>query len=91
MLKLAKINAQIMELESERNSLKDNLNKTILDLLNQQSTLTTDFETLIGGIITIQKTLPKNDEASQKQKEVWKNEGLSYYKSNKKSVKKEAA
>ncbi len=79
--KITKINEQILELEKERNLIREKLNHTILDIINHHLFKEIDFDTLIGGILSIQKTFVIDDAASNKQKELWKKEGSAYQKS----------
>ena len=91
LVKLTKINAQIAELERDRKEIRDALNHTLLDLLNQKSLADTDFEMLVGGILSVHQMLLSDDPSHQKQKETWKKEGALYQASRKKSIKKKAA
>ncbi len=87
LIKLTKINAHIQELEKERKVIREKLNHTLLELINKNSFTDIDFETLMGGILSIQKTIMMDDAQSNKQKEVWKKEGYSYQVARKKSIK----
>jgi hypothetical protein len=87
LIKLTRINAQIQDLEQERTVLRDKLNHTLLDILNQHEYTKIDFETLIGGILSIKKTFYSDDESSNKTKSLWKKEGVNYQTARKKSTK----
>ena len=85
--KITKINAQILELETEKKAMSDKLNQILLTLLSQSAIEDVDFETRVGGILFIQKTIQSNDVAEQKQKDVWKKEGALYLSARKKMTK----
>lgn len=87
LMKLAKINAHIHELEQERKVIRDKLNHTLLELITQKEFFEIDFETLIGGILSIKKTFYNDDESSNKTKSLWKKEGASYQTARRKSTK----
>ena len=87
LIKLTRINAQIQDLEQERKILRDKLNHTLLDILNQNEYTKIDFETLIGGILSIKKTFYSDDDSSNKTKSLWKKEGASYQTARRKSTK----
>ena len=87
LMKLAKINAHIQELETERKMIREKLNQTLLELINQNPFTDIDFETLLGGILFIQKTILIDDDVSNTQKLLWKKEGSSYQAARKKSIK----
>ena len=85
--KITKINAQILELETEKKEMRDKLNQTLLTLISQSAIEDVDFETCVGGILFIQKTIQSNDVGDQKQKDVWKKEGALYLSARKKMTK----
>ena len=85
--KITKINAQILELETEKKAMSDKLNQTLLTLISQSAIEDVDFETRVGGLLFIQKTLQSNDIPDQKQKDIWKKEGALYLSARKKTTK----
>lgn len=85
--KITKINAQILELEAEKKAMSDKLNEILLTLLSQSAIEDVDFETRIGGILFIQKTIRSNDVPDQKKKDIWKKEGALYLSTRKKKTK----
>ncbi len=82
--KLEKLNAQIQKLEHEKKVLKENLKKSLLNILNDDFMLSCDFETLAGGILSVKATLTEHSEASKKVKEGWKNQGVQHLQKRKK-------
>ena len=85
--KITKINAQILELEAEKKAMSDKLNQTLLTLISKSAIENVDFETRVGGLLFIQKTLQSNDIPDQKQKDIWKKEGALYLSARKKTTK----
>lgn len=84
--KLERINAQIIKLEHEKKILKENIKQDIVNLLDDRLLLNSDFETLIGGVLSIQKVLLNANDTSQKQMDLWKKEGIQYCQKNKKTT-----
>lgn len=84
--KLEKLNAHIQKLEHEKTVLKENLKKSLLKILNDDFILNCDFETLLGGILSVKVTLNENSESSKKVKENWKQEGIQYFQKSRKTV-----
>jgi hypothetical protein len=85
--KLRKIESlanQIEKLKQEHALLTESLAVEITKLLNKKNALSHDFETLIGGIVSVIDTLKKDDEAALSQKQLWKKNGKSYFELNKK-------
>ena len=85
--KITKINAQILELETEKKAMSEKLNQTLLTLISKSSVENVDFETRVGGLLFIQKTLQSNDVPDQKKKDIWKKEGALYLLARKKTTK----
>lgn len=84
--KLEKLNAHIQKLEHEKKVLTENLKKYLLNILNDDFILKCDFETLVGGMLSVKATLNENLESSKKVKEGWKREGIEYFQKNKKTA-----
>jgi hypothetical protein len=89
LLKLEKINAQIIKLEQEKKELRDTIKQNILNFLDEKILLNVDFETLVGGMLNLQKTLLDSSDISKKQKEIWKKEGSSHFQKGKKTISEE--
>jgi hypothetical protein len=97
--KIEHIESQIAKLKEEHALLKESLMGEIIKLLHQKHALSHDFETLVGGIISVIDTLKKenknNDDENnnniENQKQIWKKIGGQYFtqsKKNKESVDK---
>ncbi len=84
--KLEKLNAQIQKLEHEKKVLTENLKKSLLNILNDDFIISYDFETLVGGMLSVKAILNESTEASKKVKESWKKEGVQYFQKNKKTA-----
>lgn len=84
--KLEKLNAHIQKLEHEKKVLTDNLKKSLLNILNDDFILKCDFETLVGGMLSVKVTLNESTDDSKKVKGNWKKEGVQYFQKNKKTA-----
>ena len=69
------INQSIEKLLQERNQLTENLTKDLVTWLMKKNALAHDYDTLIGGILSVLTLIESNDNASIAQKETWKKEG----------------
>jgi hypothetical protein len=83
------INQSIEKLLQERNQLTEDLTKDLVTWLMKKNALAHDYDTLIGGIISVLTVIETNDGASIAQKEIWKKEGSKIAK-EKKSPQKSA-
>lgn len=84
--KIEKLNAQIQKLENDKKILKENLKKSLLKMVDDDFILNCDFETLVGGILSVKTMINEHSEASKKVKENWKKEGAQYFQKSKKST-----
>jgi hypothetical protein len=85
LLRIETITTQIEKLNQERAHLTETLNGEITNLLKQKNALSFDFETLVGGLLSIIDVLKKEDETTLNQKQTWKKDGKNYLGSNKKN------
>jgi len=95
LLRIAEISNQIEKLSNEQSllkaRLKESLSHDIMKLLNQKNALNYDFETLVGGILSVIDTLKKEDSDAIQHKNNWKKMGSNYLRSDKKKkIKKDA-
>ena len=95
LLRIAEISNQIEKLSNEQSllkaRLKESLSHDIMKLLNQKNALHDDFETLVGGILSVIDTLKKEDSDAIQHKNNWKKMGSNYLRSDKKKkIKKDA-
>ena len=81
------INVTIEKLLQERNQLTEDLTKDLVTWLMKKNALAHDYDTLIGGIISVLTVIESNDGTSISQKEIWKKEGSKIAK-EKKSLQK---
>lgn len=87
-LKIEKITTTMLELEREREALTEKLKQNILNILDDDLLLTNDYDTLIGGLLSLQHVLKQDDADSKKRHDLWKKEGIAYFMSQKKMGKK---
>ena len=83
--KIESLASQIEKMSQEKTLLKESLSVEITKLLNQKNAMSHDFETLVGGIISVIDTLKKDDRDSTDQKQNWKKVGAGYFGPRKKS------
>lgn len=83
------INITIEKLLQERKKLTEDLTKDLVTWLMKKNALAHDYDTLIGGIISVLTVIESNDGSSIAQRESWKKEGSKIAK-EKKSPQKSA-
>lgn len=85
------LNTQIEKLKIKKQQLTNDLSNEVIVLLKQRNALSYDFETLIGGLLSVLDTLKNNDDASINQKQIWKKNGGSHFRSTKRTKKSKAS
>lgn len=69
------INETIEKLLQERKKITEELTKELVAWLMKKDALSHDYDTLIGGILSVLTVIECNDDVSKSQKEAWKKDG----------------
>ena len=73
--RLDDINEAIEKLLQERKKITENMTQDLVNWLMKKEDLVHDYDTLVGGFLSILTVIQRNDDASKEQLEIWKKEG----------------
>jgi hypothetical protein len=71
--RIDQINKNIERLNAERDKIKTDMTKELIDILVKKNALRYDFEMLKGGLLHVLDILSRSDKEAEEHKNSWKN------------------